>query len=789
MPVSRVALSFALVFAALPLFAQDTRKVTEPRIPTACTTLDAAIAARGGVIADADEQKLDTARIQQAMDKCSAGKAVVLRAKGINNVFLSGPLTLRTGVTLVVDANTALVASRDPRVYDISPGSCGVVNERGHGCKPLITIDGAQHAGIMGAGSIDGRGGAKLLGQNVTWWDLAHQAKIEDLNQSVPWLIVARHADDLAIYNITLRNSPGFHVSVTLTDGFTAWGVKVRTPKTARNTDAIDPGASRNVTVAYCSISTGDDDVAVGAGNGPASNISVLHNHFYSGHGMSIGSGTRGGVDHMLVDDLTIDGADNGLRIKSDRSRGGLVQNVTYRNVCIRDVKNPLVFTTLYTTFPGDQLPVYRDITLDNVRILTPGSYTFLGLDAAHKLSMKFENVFADDLANSTMLVKHADFIIGSKRGNLEPSGEGASVQQTPGSTAGTPNTCDTRFAGLPAVPTAPEMAGTVPPEDKTLYVAADGTGDFYSIQRAIDAAPKEGGVLVLVAPGTYREIVTVSKPHIRLRSANPDASKTVIINDQSNESAGGTIKSATVHIAADDFFAENITIENDYNRTHEQKREGSQAVALETRGDRGIYQNIRLIANQDTVYAGNRNCTNDGPGCIATRQYFSNCTIAGNVDFIFGDGKAVFDRCEIHSTPYYDVAFITAQSKHYPEEDSGFVLNHCKLVADPGVTRPVYLGRPWRDYAHTVYLNTEMGSHIDPAGWSEWLPTTHKLQTTYNAEYNSTGPGAPNGKREAHTHMLTEDEARQYETENFLAGPDKWDPLQALKDLQALDK
>jgi len=114
------------------------------------------------------------------------------------------------------------------------------------------------------------------------------------------------------MYKITLRNSPNFHVGVNETDGFTAWGVKIMTPKTARNTDGIDPGSSRNVTIAYCSIHTGDDDVAVKSGRGvPSSNISILHNHFYTGHGMSIGSGTSGGVDHMLVDDLTIDGADN----------------------------------------------------------------------------------------------------------------------------------------------------------------------------------------------------------------------------------------------------------------------------------------------------------------------------------------------------------------------------------------------------------------------------------------------------------------------------------------------
>ena len=172
---------------ALALSAQDTRNVTEPHIPAACVTLKAAIEAKQGNITEEDERKLDTLRIQDAMDHCSPGKAVVLRSDARKSVFIAGPLTLRSGVTLVIAANTSLIASRDPRVYDIAPGSCGVVAERGHGCKPFITGEpGAKGGAIMGEGSIDSRGGAKLLGQDVTWWDLAHEAKVKDLQQSVP---------------------------------------------------------------------------------------------------------------------------------------------------------------------------------------------------------------------------------------------------------------------------------------------------------------------------------------------------------------------------------------------------------------------------------------------------------------------------------------------------------------------------------------------------------------------------------------------------------------------------
>ncbi len=763
----------ALAFSfALSACAQDTRHVTEPHIPPACTVLRAKLATPAGQLSPADEQREDTARIQLAIDHCDPGKAVKLRADGARFVFLSGPLTLKAGVTLDVEAKAAIFASRNPRDYDLTPGSCGVVNERGHGCKPLINVNNAPGSGIMGDGSIDGRGGATLLGQSVTWWDLAHTAKITDKQQSCMRLIVVEHSDNFTLYRITLRNSPNFHVAVNRTNGFTAWGVRIMTPKTARNTDGIDPGSSTNVTITHTYIHTGDDNVAIKSGKaGPATNMSILDNHFYTGHGMSIGSGTDGGVSHILVRNLTIDGADNGIRIKSDRSRGGLVSDVTYQHVCIRNTKNPLVFTPLYTTFSGDRLPVYRDITLNDVNILSPGAYTFLGLDATHKLGITLHDVFADAQDQSKFTAADADITI-SGSGNLRPAGKNVTVTGT--ASPGSAPAC--QFVPFPDLSAAPEAAQTVQPEDKTLYVAADGTGDFYSVEKAIEAAPETGGALVLVAPGTYREVLNVNKPHITLRSANPDASRTVIVNDRSAGTSGGTLHSATVNVSGDNFLAENITFENDFNKTHEQIPQGSQALALLVRGDRAVFRNVRLLGNQDTLYTGSRNCTPDGSPCTPARQFFSHCYIAGNVDFIFGDGKAVFDHCEIHSTPHSE-GFITAQAKHYPGEDSGFVFDHCTLTADPGTTN-VYLGRPWRDDATVIFLNTEMGVHINAAGWREWHPgETHRLETVYYAEYNSSGAGAHPGERDPHVHMLSAQQAEQFSPQTYLRGADGWQP------------
>ena len=341
--------------------AQDTRTVTEPAIPAPCATLDARLSATGTVLAEADESRLDTVRIQQAIDGCASGKAVELKSGAGHNAFLSGPLELRRGVTLLVDAGAILLASRNPRDYDIEPGVCGTVTERGHGCKPLIHGNEVAGAAVMGDGVIDGRGGAKLLGQAISWWDLAEQAR-RGGNQNCPRILILSRCDNFTLYRITLRNSPNFHVSYSGGNGFTVWGVKVWSPgKGARNTDGIDPGNSTNVTIAHCFIHTGDDNVAIKAGKGaPTTHMTIAHNHFYTGHGMSIGSETDGGASAIRVTDLSIDGADNGIRIKSNSSRGGLVHDVVYEDVCIRNTKNPIFMDSNYSYSGSAQRPAAR---------------------------------------------------------------------------------------------------------------------------------------------------------------------------------------------------------------------------------------------------------------------------------------------------------------------------------------------------------------------------------------------------------------------------------------------
>jgi len=451
MPLPR-RMAFASVLLAAPLFAQDTRTVIEPTIPAICKELKAQLHVNSGVLAEADESKLDTARVQGALDKCPKGQAVSLDVDGPMDAFLSGPLQLRQGVTLVVGKGVTLFASRDPKVFETAPGSCGIVNdEPGRGCNPLISLNNATGAGVMGDGTIDGRGGAKLLGQTKSWWDLAEEARPGNRRQQVPRILVADHADNFTLYRITLKNSPNFHVVYNHGDGFTVWGLKIDTPqRLARNTDGVDPGGSKNITITHSFIRTGDDDVAIKGGDA-ISHISIIHNHFYYGHGMSIGSETNGGVSAMLVQDLSLDGPDSGIRIKSMGSRGGLVEGIRYEDVCIRNSPRPIDITAAYSAngpVKGNSPPTFRDITLENVRVAGGGKIFFDGYDETHRTGVTLDNVLLDD-SPYTYTVSHADLHFQNAVNLKIPVATDSTMSGKP--STGKPASCEAKFVPFPA--------------------------------------------------------------------------------------------------------------------------------------------------------------------------------------------------------------------------------------------------------------------------------------------------------------------------------------------------
>jgi pectin methylesterase-like acyl-CoA thioesterase len=302
----------------------------------------------------------------------------------------------------------------------------------------------------------------------------------------------------------------------------------------------------------------------------------------------------------------------------------------------------------------------------------------------------------------------------------------------------------------------------------KEVTVSQDGKGDYTSVQAAVDA----GASVLHIGPGTYHELIHIARSGIQLRGTGARPQDVVLTFDNSAGTAGGTTNSASVSVSGDDFHAENLTIENSFSRNRALTQAGSQAVALEITGDRGVFRNVRFLGYQDTLYANGKHCESDKGPCTPARQYFADCYIEGNVDFIFGDSLAVFERCEIRALAHSAI-MLTAQSKKYAEHKSGYVFDHCRITAEKGADR-VYLGRPWRAYAVVVFLHTEMPEQIMAEGWREWEHDGKaSLPTSFYAEFDSTGPGA----RATTRRQLTAAEAARFATKPFLAGEDQWDP------------
>jgi pectin methylesterase-like acyl-CoA thioesterase len=312
------------------------------------------------------------------------------------------------------------------------------------------------------------------------------------------------------------------------------------------------------------------------------------------------------------------------------------------------------------------------------------------------------------------------------------------------------------------------ELTTTPAPRGEYSRPTYNGTA-FPSLQAAIDALPATGGEILLSA-GEYREKIVIDKPNVRLRGLGASPGDVVIVWSDAAVTAGGTFRSATMHSSGDNFRIENLTIQNDYHKRSDQR---SQAVALSVTGDRVVIDHVRLLAAQDTLYAGTKKCTSDP--CHTSRQYFSNCYIEGHVDFIFGDSKAFFERCRIHAISHPEI-LITAHARTSPDQDRAFVFNNCTITGEKGAR--IYFGRPWRDYAAVIFMNTNVEGELDPEGWREWTPgKTDRLKLAYYAEFNTQGRSSDMSKRQSYTRVLSAAEAQRWSLQAFFAGADEWNP------------
>ena len=268
-----------------------------------------------------------------------------------------------------------------------------------------------------------------------------------------------------------------------------------------------------------------------------------------------------------------------------------------------------------------------------------------------------------------------------------------------------------------------------------TIVVSRDGTGNFRTLQEAIESARAfmDYTVTIYVRNGVYKEKVIVPSWVENIDIIGEDRDKTIITyDDHANINKMGTFRTYTVKVEGSDITFKNLTIENNAAQL-------GQAVALHTEGDRLKFINCRILGNQDTIYTGAK----------FTRLYFKDCYIDGTTDFIFGPSTALFEDCIIHSKRN---SYVTAAST--PKEAKyGYVFKHCKLTAEPGVDK-VYLGRPWRPYAYTLFIECELGKHIVSAGWHNWGKQSNEETARY-MEYKNTGEGANASERVAWSCLL----------------------------------
>lgn len=308
-----------------------------------------------------------------------------------------------------------------------------------------------------------------------------------------------------------------------------------------------------------------------------------------------------------------------------------------------------------------------------------------------------------------------------------------------------------------------PTMAANKYDNPDTLFVARDGTAEFRNVADAIEVcrAFMDYHKVIFVKRGTYKEKLIIPSWLDNIEIVGEDVEQTIItFDDHANirlagtEQGMGTFRTYTLKIEGNGITVKNITIENNSARL-------GQAVALHTEGDRLRFIGCRFLGHQDTIYTGK----------AGTRLYFENCYIEGTTDFIFGPSTAWFEGCTIKSKAN---SYVTAAST--PKDvEFGYVFNRCRLIADEGIDK-VFLGRPWRPYAYTVFMNCELGRHIVPAGWHNWGNAANE-QTARYLEYNNSGEGAATTQRAPWSRQLSKKEAAAITPQRVFKIESQWMP------------
>jgi polygalacturonase len=387
-----VSIAMPQGLSAQTLATGDSRTVNQPVLPAVCQTLSAQFTTSQRSSPPSSD---DTSRIQAALTSCAgSGKSVVLAASGSKNAFFTGLITVN-GEGLVINSGVTLFGSNS---YSSQ--------------SELILIKGTN-ASLMGPGTVDGRG---------------------DIISGTPRLVQASNITNLIVFNVTLTQARHPNLYVEGGNGFTAWGVTIRTPADRANADGIDIDSMTNATVINSSVNAGDDGIAVKTNSGPASNMTIKNSRFFGTHGISIGSQTFNGVSNILFTGNYVYGTDlNGIaattqdaiRIKSDVDCGGPVDRVTYLNTCITGAKHLIILDTMYGSCSGTNgTPVFTNIVVNGVlsQNSVSGAYTRIrGLDSSHLINAFLAHISLDATTQSS----DQDAAVRLDAANITPSGSG----------------------------------------------------------------------------------------------------------------------------------------------------------------------------------------------------------------------------------------------------------------------------------------------------------------------------------------------------------------------------
>jgi polygalacturonase len=383
--------------------------------------------------AKGDGTTKDTAAIQKAIDTCAAkgGGTVTLTA----GTYLSAPIVLKSNVTLQLDKGATLFGSPDHADYP--PITMFHLPD----LQPLVSATNASNVAITGEGTIDGNG--------ETWWQMARSVRnagVLGSGHPRPKLIIFDHCKKVRIEGVTVQNSPMWQIVPYYSDNVVIRNVRILAPQHSPNTDAIDPFSSSNMIIDHVYSDVGDDNVAIKSGpinspgpDDPSKNITITDCTFKHGHGLSIGSELSGGAQNIRAERISFEGTDNGIRVKSNRDRGHNVGNFVFRDITMKDVKNPIIISEYYPkVMPpageapqavGRLTPHFHDIVIENVTATGGGvAAVIAGLPESPVKNVVLKNVKIS--AETGMTIGYADV---SGDGVVVTAGKGEAITKMTG--------------------------------------------------------------------------------------------------------------------------------------------------------------------------------------------------------------------------------------------------------------------------------------------------------------------------------------------------------------------